>query len=203
MQTVEQWPSRGQFGDVRVELVEVDVQMADGLVGKGHDAGLVALAGKQDVAGLGQAEIARGQAGDLAHASRGVVEQNEQHPVPASFRCLPGERGKDRPGLSFGEVLDGPAGPRRRFEGLGCLAERDEREIFVGRVGQERLDGAEAQRDGLGRVVPLIGHPSQPSLQVWTVEVIEADVLTSDVLSLSEVVQEALQADPICLNRFR
>ena len=83
------------------------------------------------------------------------------------------------------------------------MAERDEREIFVGRVGQERFDGAQAQRDGLGRVVPLIGHPGQPSFQVLAVEVIEADVLTSDVLGLGEVVQEALQADPVGLNRFR
>jgi hypothetical protein len=83
------------------------------------------------------------------------------------------------------------------------LAERDEREVFVGRVGQERFDGAQAQRDGLGRVAPLIGHPGQPSLEVLAFEVIEADVLTSDVLGLGEVVQEALQADPICLNGFR
>jgi hypothetical protein len=83
------------------------------------------------------------------------------------------------------------------------LAERDEREIFVGREGQERFDGAQAQRDGLGRVVPLIGHPGQPSFQVLAVEVIEAEVLTSDVLGLGEVVQEALQADPVGLNRFR
>ena len=83
------------------------------------------------------------------------------------------------------------------------MAERDEREVFVGRVGQERFDGAEPQRDGLPRVVPLIGHPGQPSLEVLAVEVIEADVLTSDVLGLGEVVQEALQADPVGLNRFR
>ena len=110
VQTVEQRPGRGEFGDVRVELVEVDVQVVDGLVGERHDAGLVALAGEQDVPGLGQAEVLQGQAGDLAHAGRGVVEQDQQHPVTAGFRCLPGERGKDRPGFGFGEVLDGPRG---------------------------------------------------------------------------------------------
>ena len=83
------------------------------------------------------------------------------------------------------------------------MAECDEREVFVGRVGQERFDRAEPRRDGLGRVVPLIGHPGQPSLEVLAFEVIEADVLTSDVLGLGEVVQEALQADPVGLNGFR
>ena len=83
------------------------------------------------------------------------------------------------------------------------MAERDEREVFVGRVGQECFDGAQAQRDGVGGVVPLIGHPGQPSLEVLAVEVIEADALTSDVLGLGEVVQEALQADPVGLNGFR
>jgi hypothetical protein len=38
---------------------------------------------------------------------------------------------------------------------------------------------------------------------VLAVEVIEADALTSDVLGLGEVVQEAFQADPVGLNRFR
>jgi hypothetical protein len=37
---------------------------------------------------------------------------------------------------------------------------------------------------------------------VWAVEVIEADLLACDVLGLGEVVQEALQADPVGLNRF-
>jgi hypothetical protein len=36
-----------------VELVEVDMQVLDGLLGEGDDAGLVALAGKQDVPGVG------------------------------------------------------------------------------------------------------------------------------------------------------
>jgi hypothetical protein len=82
------------------------------------------------------------------------------------------------------------------------LAERDEREVFVGRVGQERFDRAQAQRDRLGRVVALIGHPGQPSLEVLAFEVIEADVRTSDLLGLGEVVQEALQADPISSMNF-
>jgi hypothetical protein len=46
VQTVEQRPGRGEFGEVRVEL-----QVLDGLVGKRHDAGLGALAGKQDMPG--------------------------------------------------------------------------------------------------------------------------------------------------------
>jgi len=77
VQTVEHRPGRGEFGDVRVELVEVDVQVLDGFRGERYDAGLVALAGEQDVPGLGQAEILQSQASDLAHASRGVVEKNE------------------------------------------------------------------------------------------------------------------------------
>ncbi len=119
VQTVEQRPGRGECGDVGVELVEIDVQVLDGLVGEGHDAGLVALAGEQDVRGFGQAEVLQGQAGDLAHASRGVIQQDQQHPVSASLRGVPGERGKDRPGVSFVEVLDGPAGASRRFECFG------------------------------------------------------------------------------------
>ena len=83
------------------------------------------------------------------------------------------------------------------------MAERDEGEVFVGRIGQERFDRTETQRDGLGRVAPLLGHPGQPSLEMLAFEVIEADVLTSDVLGLGEVVQEALQADPVGLNGFR
>ena len=102
-----------------MELVEVDVQVLNGFRGERYDAGLVALAGEQDVPGFGQVQIAQGQAGDLAHASRGVVEQDQQHPVSPRFRCLPGEHGKDRPGLSFGEVLDGPAGASGRFECFG------------------------------------------------------------------------------------
>jgi hypothetical protein len=50
--------------------------------------------------------------------------------------------------------------------------------------------------------VPLIGHPGQSSFQVLAFEVIEADTLTSDVLGLGEVVQEAFQANPVCLNGF-
>jgi hypothetical protein len=96
--------------------------------------------------------------------------------------------------------LRGPAGA---LSALADLTQRDEGEVFVGCVGQERFDRTEAQRDGLGCVMPLIGHPGQPSFQVCAVEVIEADVLASDVLGLGEVVQEALQADPICLNGFR
>ena len=154
--------------------------------------------------GLGQAEVLQGQAGDLAHAGGGVVEQDQQHPVPARFRCLPGERGKDRPVFRASVRYSmGSAGASRRFECFGCLAERDEGEIFVGRVGQERFDGAQPQRDGLGRVVPLIGHPGQPSFQVLAVEVVEADAVAFDVLVLGEVVQEALQADPVGLDRFR
>ena len=51
--------------------------------------------------------------------------------------------------------------------------------------------------------MPLIGHPGQPSFQVPAVEVIEGDALTSDVFGLGEVVQEALEADSLGLNRFR
>ncbi len=57
VQTVEQRPGRRKFGDIRVELIEVDVQVLDGLLGERYDAGPVALAGKQDLPGLGQAQI--------------------------------------------------------------------------------------------------------------------------------------------------
>jgi hypothetical protein len=101
-----------------VELVEVDVQVGDGLVGERHDAGLIAPAGEQDAPRLGQANIARCQASDLADVGRGVVEQDQQHPVAAGFRCLPGECGEDHTCLSFGEVLDGPARSRWRLSPL-------------------------------------------------------------------------------------
>lgn len=67
VQTVEQRPGRREFGDVGVELVEVNVQVLDGFRGEWHDAGLGAFAGEQHVPGLGQVQIVQGQAGDLAH----------------------------------------------------------------------------------------------------------------------------------------
>ncbi len=166
VRAVEQRPCRGEFRGVRVELGEVDAQMVDGLLGERHDAGLVPFAGEGDVAGIGQGEVSQREAGDLTHACGGVIEQDEQHPVSAGLRRLPGERGKDRPCFGFVEVLDGRPGVSWGLECLGGLAERDEGEVFAGCVGQERLDGAQAQRDGLGRVVPLIGHPGHPSFQV-------------------------------------
>ena len=89
--------------------------------------------------GLGQAEILQGKASDLAHACSGVIQQDEQHPIPAGFRRLPGECCKDRPCFGFGEVLDGRLGVNRGLEGLGCLVERDEGDVFMGCVRQERL----------------------------------------------------------------
>jgi len=145
----------------------------------------------------------RGQANDLAHACSGVIQQDEQHPIPAGFRRLTGERGKDRPCLGFGEVLDGRLGVNRGLEGLGCLAERDEGDVFMGCVRQKRFNRAQTQRDGLGRVVPLIGHPGPPSFQVLAIEVVETDAVAFDMLVVGEVAQEALQADPVRLNRFR
>ena len=88
VQAVEHRPCRGECGRVRVELVEVDVQVLDRLLGQWHDAGLVPLAGEPDVPGLGQAEVLQCQAGDLTDAGGGVVEQDQQHPVPARFRRL-------------------------------------------------------------------------------------------------------------------
>jgi hypothetical protein len=105
--------------------------------------------------------------------------------------------------LGFVEVLDGRPGVSWGFKGLGGVAEHDEGEIFARCVGQERLDGAEAQRDGVGRVVPLIGHPGQPSFQVLPIEVVETDAVAFDALGVGEVVQVALQTDPICLEGLR
>ena len=116
---------------------------------------------------------------------------------------FPRERGEDRPCLGFGEVVDGLAGLSRGLERPGRLAERDEGDVLLGGVGQERLDGAQAQRDGLRRVVPLLGHPGQPCFEVLAVEVVEADVLAFDVLGLGEVAEEAFQADPVGLDRLR
>ena len=59
VQAVEQRPGRGEFGDVGVEFVEVDVQVLDGLLGERDDAGLVALAGEQDVPGFGRQRSCR------------------------------------------------------------------------------------------------------------------------------------------------
>ena len=133
---------RGVFRGVGMELGEVDAQMIDCLLGERHDAGLVSFAGEDDVPGLGQAEILQGQANDLAHARSGVIQRDEQHPIPAGFRRLPGKRGKDRPCLGFGEVLDGRLGVNRGLEGLGCLAERHQGDVFMGCVRQERFNRA-------------------------------------------------------------
>ena len=80
-----------------------------------------------------------------AEMDRRDLAPDEQHPVSARFRRLPGERGEDRPCLGFGEVLDGPPGVSGCLEGLCCLIERDESEVFVRCVGQECLDRAETQ----------------------------------------------------------
>jgi hypothetical protein len=109
--------------------------------------------------------------------------------------------GQDRPYLGRGEVAGGLAGLGRGFECPGCLAERDEGDVFLGCVGQERLDSTQAQRDGLRRVALMIGHPGQPCFEVRPVEVIEADVLALNVPGLVEVAQEAFQADPVGLDR--
>jgi len=50
--------------------------------------------------------------------------------------------------------------------------------------------------------VPLLDHPGQPGFQVLPLEVVEADVGAIDVLDTGEVVQEAFQADPVCLDRL-
>ena len=68
-------------------------------------------------------------------------------------------------------------------EGPSRLAESDEGEVFIGAVGQERLDGTEAQRDRLRRIVSLVRHPGQPGLQMLAIEVVEADVGAFDVLA--------------------
>jgi hypothetical protein len=51
--------------------------------------------------------------------------------------------------------------------------------------------------------VALVGHPGQPAFQVVPFEVVEADLCTFDVVDLGQVVEEAFQADPIRLDRFR
>jgi hypothetical protein len=51
--------------------------------------------------------------------------------------------------------------------------------------------------------VLLIGHPGQPSFQVMAIEVVETNAVAFDMLVVGEVAQEALQADPVRLNRFR
>ena len=134
--------------------------------------------------------------------ARGVVEQDEQHPVPAGFRGLAAERGEDGPCSGFGEVLDGRCGLHGGLEGLGCLAERDEGDVFLGCVREERLDGAEPQGDRLGGVASLVVHPCQPCFEVLAVEVVEADLFGFDVLVIGEVAEEAFQADPVGLDRL-
>jgi hypothetical protein len=59
------------------------VQVLDRLVGQWHGAGLVPFAGEGDVSGRGEDEVLQGQAGDLADTGGGVVQQDQQHPVPA------------------------------------------------------------------------------------------------------------------------
>ena len=102
VEAVEQRSGHGQGGRVGVELVEVDLQVLDRLGSQGNDAGLVALAGEGHMLGLGQAEALQGQVGDLTDACGAVVEQDQQHPVPARFRGSTIEGGKDGPCLGFG-----------------------------------------------------------------------------------------------------
>ena len=83
VQAVEHRPGRGQLDVVGVELGEVDLQVREGLVGERHGPGLVPLAGQDDMAGRGQDQVVQGQVGEFADAGGGVVEQDEQHPVPA------------------------------------------------------------------------------------------------------------------------
>ena len=106
MHAVEHRPGRRKLCRAWVELGEVGAQMLDCLAGEGDDAGLVPLAGEDDVSGLAQAEVLQRQAGDLADACGGVVEQDQQHPVAARFRGAAGEGGEHGSGLVFGEVLD-------------------------------------------------------------------------------------------------
>jgi len=82
------------------------VKVLDRLAGQWDDPGLVALAGEPDMPGRVQAEVLQRQSGDLADAGGGVVEQDQQHPVPARFRGAAGEGGEHRSCLGFGEVLD-------------------------------------------------------------------------------------------------
>jgi hypothetical protein len=89
-----------------VELGEVDLKVLDRLAGQWDDAGLVAFAGEPDMPGRVQAEVLQPQAGDLPDAGGGVVEQDQQHPVPARFRGAAGEGGEHCSCLGFGEVLD-------------------------------------------------------------------------------------------------
>ena len=131
----------------------------------------------------------------------GVVEQYEQHPVPAGLARGAGERGKDGPRFGLGEVLDRCSRAAWCFQGLGCLAERDQGDVLVRAVGQERLDGAEPEPGRCRRVVPLRDHPRQPGFEVLPLEVVEADLGAVDVLDAGEVVDEAFQADPVGLDR--
>ena len=89
------------------------------------------------------------------------------------------------------------------LEGLSCLAECDEGDVFLGCVREERFDGAEPQCDRLGGVAPLVVHPCQPCLEVLAVEVVEADLFgLNDVLVVGEVAEKAFQADPVGLDRL-
>ena len=56
--------------------------------------------------------------------------------------------------------LRGPAGA---LSALADWLSATSVDLFVGRVGQERFDGAQAQHR-LRRVVPLIGHPGSAIL---------------------------------------
>jgi hypothetical protein len=89
-----------------MELGQVDAEVFDRLAGQGDDAGLVAFAAEPDISGRVQAEVLQRQAGDLTDAGGGVVEQDQQHPVPAGFRGAAGERGEHGSCLGLGEVLD-------------------------------------------------------------------------------------------------
>src|SRR5664279_567352 len=83
MRAVEQWSRCGQRRLVRVEFLEVDAQMLDGLVGQRHDSALASFPGEHHLARFAQRQVGQRQVGDFTDSRRGVVEQDEQHPVAA------------------------------------------------------------------------------------------------------------------------
>lgn len=87
-------------------------------------------------------------------------------------------------------------------QGVGCLPERDESDVFFAAVREERPHAAESQRDGRWRVVPLVDHPDQPAVEAVVPQVLEGHVGAFDALGLGAIGEEALQADPVGLDRL-
>jgi len=175
----------------------------DCFLAQGDDAAFVSFPCECQVGWFGQRQGVNGERSDFTDACSAVVEQDEQHAIPPGLQVLPIEGGEDRGRLVLLKVFDGFAWCGRRLESLRSLVNRDQGDLLRGREVQEGFDGAQAKSDGCRLVVLRLPHPDQPVLEGLPVEVVEADVLTTNLLLRDQVVDVALQTDPVGVNAVR